>query len=207
MASGSLLDRCRVAAAKDDVPADGFDERSPYACPRGSGTELRMGSSGMSGSPGKYICVTSLLARAGPNSEKWTCAGRQALSWLRHGYAPGLTVMKRYSPPSSVRHLPAPVKLGSSGAGWSSTGSRYRPAAFACQISTSVLRTGRPSESVTRPLTTIRSPSGWPACCRVRSASSGWTAMRPNAGPGARWNHSSGSLTGACFGARSSVAR
>ena len=29
--------------------------------------------------PGKYICVTRRVANAGPNSEKWMCAGRHAL--------------------------------------------------------------------------------------------------------------------------------
>src|SRR5215813_3166538 len=38
-------------------------------------------------------------------------------------------VMNRYRPPESVRHRPAPVKFGSSGAGWLSTRCRDRPAA------------------------------------------------------------------------------
>jgi hypothetical protein len=41
------------------------------------------------------------------------CAGRHALGWLFHGYAPGLMVTNLYRPSASVRHLPAPVKLGS----------------------------------------------------------------------------------------------
>ena len=48
------------------------------------------------------------------------CAGRQALGWLPHGYAPGLIVMKRKWPSLSVTQRPAPLKFGSSGAGrWS----------------------------------------------------------------------------------------
>ena len=57
----------------------------PLARPSGRGTELKIGSNGNSGSPGKYICVTSRWAKARPNSEKWMCAGRQALWWLPHG--------------------------------------------------------------------------------------------------------------------------
>ena len=60
-----------------------------------SRTDWKIGSYSNSGSPGKYICVTSRVANAGPNSEKWMCAGRQAFSWLPHGYAPGLIVTKR----------------------------------------------------------------------------------------------------------------
>src|SRR5690606_26858237 len=50
-----------------------------------SGIELKIGSWKNSGSSGKYICVTSRWVNAVPNSEKWMCDGRQALSWLRHG--------------------------------------------------------------------------------------------------------------------------
>ena len=60
------------------------------------------------------------------------CAGRHALSWFCQGYAPGLIVTNRYRPSSSVRHRPAPVKLGSSGDGCRSrrggTGRRRSPA-------------------------------------------------------------------------------
>ena len=58
----------------------------------GSRTALKIGSWAKSGSPGKYICVTSRCANAVPSSEKWMCAGRQALWWLPQGYAPGLIV-------------------------------------------------------------------------------------------------------------------
>src|SRR5919204_3926342 len=61
----------------------------------GSCTELKIGSSEKSGSSGKYICVTSRWVNARPNSEKWMCAGRQALGWFFHGYAPGLIVTNR----------------------------------------------------------------------------------------------------------------
>ena len=35
------------------------------------------------------------LAEERPKREKWMCAGRHAFGWFRHGYAPGLTVVKR----------------------------------------------------------------------------------------------------------------
>ena len=41
-----------------------------------------------------------------PNSEKWMCAGRQALWWLCQGYGPGLMVVNEYHPASSVRQRP-----------------------------------------------------------------------------------------------------
>jgi hypothetical protein len=46
---------------------------------RSSGTDCMIGSKGNSGSFGKYICVTSRDWNDVPNSEKWMCAGRQAL--------------------------------------------------------------------------------------------------------------------------------
>ena len=111
------------------------------------------------------------------------CAGRQAFAWFFHGYAPGLIVTNRYRPSSSVSARPAPVKLGSSGAGWESCGWAYLPPAFACQTSTSVFRTGRPSPSSTRPCTMIRWPWGSSACWRVRSWSSSPTRPSPSSGP------------------------
>ncbi len=60
-----------------------------------SGTELKIGSWKNSGSSGKYIWVTSRCVKARPNTEKWMCAGRQALAWFLHGYAPGLMVVNR----------------------------------------------------------------------------------------------------------------
>jgi hypothetical protein len=81
-----------------------------------------IGSYSISGSPGKYICVTSRCENARPKTEKWMCAGRQAFGWLRHGYEPGLIVVKLQLPSSSVRQRPAPEKFGSSGAGcWSTS--------------------------------------------------------------------------------------
>src|SRR5439155_24819051 len=148
-----------------------------------AGTELKIGSWPKSGSPGKYICVTRRWANACPNSEKCRCAGRQALWWFCHGYAPGFTVTNRYRPPASVRQRPVPVKFGSSGAGWLSPSWRYRPAAFACHSSTSVPASGRPSVSTTRPCTTMRSPRGSPGWWAVRSASAGETVPPPNTGP------------------------
>ena len=39
--------------------------------------ELKIGSKGKSGSPGKYICVTSRVKNDGPNKEKWMWAGSE----------------------------------------------------------------------------------------------------------------------------------
>ena len=66
--------------------------------------------------------------------------------------------------------------------------------------------TGRPSPSSSRPVTTIRSPSGSPACCRVRSWSCSATRPSPSNGPVTSvrvW----GSGTSGRSGARSLVAR
>ena len=60
-----------------------------------STTVCRIGSSGNSGSPGKYIWVIIRWVNSVPNSEKWMCAGRQALRWFFHGYGPGLIVVNR----------------------------------------------------------------------------------------------------------------
>ena len=45
--------------------------------------------------PGKYIWVIIRWVNSVPNSEKWMCAGRQALRWFFHGYGPGLIVVNR----------------------------------------------------------------------------------------------------------------
>ncbi len=79
---------------------------------------MRIGSSRCNGSPGKYICVTRRSGSDVVSTEKWMCAGRQALRWFCHGYAPGLIVTKRKAPSSPVRQRPAPEKFGSMGAGW-----------------------------------------------------------------------------------------
>ena len=73
----------------------GRTSRPAARAPSGRGPALKIGSYGNSGSPGKYICVTSRCVNARPKTEKWMCAGRQAFSWLPHGYEPGLTVTKR----------------------------------------------------------------------------------------------------------------
>ena len=96
----------RVAPAQDDVEAvaerpfglgerRGRTARPAAAAPAGRGPTGRSGRTANSGSLGKYICVTSRVGNDVPKSEKWMCAGRQALWWLRHGYAPGLIVMNR----------------------------------------------------------------------------------------------------------------
>ena len=100
-----LLERRRLAAAEHDVEAEperplGLGEveverQISRSRAFGSRIELKIGSNGNSGSPGKYICVTSRSVNARPKSEKWMCAGRHAFGWFRHGYAPGLIVTKR----------------------------------------------------------------------------------------------------------------
>ena len=50
-----------------------------------SGIVVRIGQSGISGSPSKYIWVISRCAKPEPNTEKWMCAGRQLLTQLRQG--------------------------------------------------------------------------------------------------------------------------
>src|SRR5699024_11820599 len=77
----------------------------------------KIGSSGNSGSPGKYICVIMRWVKSVPNNEKWTWAGRQALWWFFHGYGAGLIVVNSYEPSSPVIARPTPEKFGSIGAG------------------------------------------------------------------------------------------
>jgi hypothetical protein len=71
------------------------EARHEQVAARGSRTAWKIGSYSKSGSPGKYICVTSRCVNNRPKSEKWMCAGRQAFSWFPHGYAPGFTVTNR----------------------------------------------------------------------------------------------------------------
>src|SRR4029079_14515339 len=61
----------------------------------GSRTDVAIGSYSISGSPGKYIWVTSLCVNWRPKHPQWMCCGRHAFSWLPHGYEPGLIVTKR----------------------------------------------------------------------------------------------------------------
>ena len=98
------------------------------------------------------------------------CAGRQALGWLPHGYGPGLDrdeLVAARRRRSRVR--PPPVKFGSSGAGQRSRGGgsgRRRWPARSRRASRGAA--GRRVSS-SRPETVMRSPSGSPACWRVRS--------------------------------------
>ena len=50
-----------------------------------SGMVPTIGHCQIMGSPSKYICVTSLCAKAWPNTEKWMWAGRQSLTRLGQG--------------------------------------------------------------------------------------------------------------------------
>ena len=99
-----LLQRRRAgAAAENDVPpvperplwprqveVEARDQqRAGARIPHGVDDRVVIANSG---SPGKYIWVTSRSVNARPKTEKWMCDGRHAFSWLPHGYAPGLTV-------------------------------------------------------------------------------------------------------------------
>jgi hypothetical protein len=90
-----LLEHRLVGPAEHDVPLEAerpgvsvVSQSKPEIIRSrafGSRTELKIGSSEKSGSPGKYICVTRRCVNARPNSEKWMCRGRQAFGWLPHG--------------------------------------------------------------------------------------------------------------------------
>ena len=75
----------RYASAHSGSVAPRSNRRSCRSRAGGSRTELKIGSWPNSGSPGKYIWVTSRCVNARPNSEKWMCAGRHAFGWLPHG--------------------------------------------------------------------------------------------------------------------------
>src|SRR5258708_27569063 len=90
-------------------------------------------------------------------------------------------VVNRYRPPASVRARPKPVKFGSScSSARASSGFAWRPAAFACQISTTASSQDAPSPSSTWPSTTIFSPRAPP---RVRSLHSGRSRAKWKKGP------------------------
>src|SRR6185437_8319865 len=74
------------------------------------------------------------------------------------GADPGLIVVKRNAPSSSVGERPNPWNPGVSGFSCVSSGWAYLPAALACQTSISASLTGLPSPSSTRPRSVIRSP-------------------------------------------------
>ena len=118
-----LLERRRLAPAEHDVEAEAerpvrlrsgrsrTGDRAVRA-PLGSRIELKIGSNGKSGSPGKYICVTSRSVTARPNSEKWMCAGRHAFGWFAPRVGAGLDgheavgaviVGQAAAPPGEVR--------------------------------------------------------------------------------------------------------
>ena len=68
-----------IAASENNVKRyvalpepDWFPSRSEAGRVRASSSavQLKIGSKGSSGSPGKYICVTRRVAKAGPKSEK-----------------------------------------------------------------------------------------------------------------------------------------
>ena len=78
----------RTRAPTRAASARGRTARRAAARERGSRTELKIGSYGNSGSPGKYICVTSRCVNRRPKSEKWMCAGRQAFGGSPTGTSP-----------------------------------------------------------------------------------------------------------------------
>src|SRR5438105_6174257 len=74
------------------------------------------------------------------------------------GTRPGLMVVKRNAPCSSVGMRPKPLNPRSSGFFWWSSGCAYLPCEFACQISTRPSLTPTPSPSSSRPSIATRSP-------------------------------------------------
>src|SRR5438876_118317 len=74
------------------------------------------------------------------------------------GTRPGLTVVKRNAPWSSVGMRPKPMNPRSSGFFCWSSGCAYLPCEFACQISTRPSLTPTPSPSSSRPSIATRSP-------------------------------------------------
>ena len=68
------------------LPVEGGDQARRA---RSSAVQLKIGSAPSSGSPGKYIWVTRRVAKAGPKTEKWMCAGRQALCVVPPGIGAG----------------------------------------------------------------------------------------------------------------------
>ena len=88
--------RCRTGSrAPSRARSASRSNSTPAASRAPARTDWKIGSIASSGSPGKYICVTSRSVKARPNSEKWMWFGRHAFGWLGHGYAPGLIVTNR----------------------------------------------------------------------------------------------------------------
>src|SRR5215469_1512194 len=110
------------------------------------------------------------------------CGGRHHQPDSSTGYAPGLMVLKRYSPSLFVTRRACPEKLGSSGALWRSISWMYLPAELACQSSRTQPDIGRPSSSVIRPETEISWPTAR-ALVRERSAVWAWKRSCRFAGP------------------------
>ena len=105
--SAASFQRRRTRAPRqDDVPAvrerplrlasrRGRTARSAARARAGRGPPGRSGRTRTAGRPGKYICVTSRCVNVGRRPRSGCAPGRQAFSWLPHGYAPGLIVTKR----------------------------------------------------------------------------------------------------------------
>ena len=167
--------RCRTRTrAPSPAASRGSRSARSSACgPRSSGTELKIGSYGKSGSPGKYICVTSRCANARPSSEKWMCAG-----------PPGVVVVAPRVGPGLDRHeAVAPLVVGHAAPGAGEVRvQRRRPAVPAVAVAARGVGLPDLDQRVaqrlalgvedTRPETVIRSPIGSPSCWRVRSWSS-----------------------------------
>src|SRR5690348_867248 len=111
--------------------------------------------------------------------QRLMCGAWSALP--RPGIGPGFTVTKRKRPSLSVAERPKPRKCGSSALACVSSGWSYRPAALACQISTSASGSGALSPSRTRPSMRILSPKALPP--PVRSPHSGWSRPKRKKGP------------------------
>src|SRR5215211_2477368 len=93
------------------------------------------------------------------------------------GTGPGLIVVNSKRPSESVAQRPNPVNPSSSGSSSRvSSGCAYRPAAFACQISTRASSTGSPSPSKTEPRSRIA--PGWLGATSASSPSYGTSMCR-----------------------------
>src|SRR5215831_531934 len=110
----------------------------------------RTGSESFASSPGKYIRVATRFRSPRASTPTARCGACSVPSGA--GTRPGFSVTSSNQPSSEVPARPYPENPSSMGtfsrvsAGWA-----YRPATFACQISTSPSMTGSPAPSSRRP--------------------------------------------------------
>ena len=86
--------RCRTGSASESSCTPALRSSGAISCCTAAsfGIERRIGHVAISGSPAKYICVTSRCAQPVPNSEKWMCAGARRCRGCATDTAPGLIV-------------------------------------------------------------------------------------------------------------------